>query len=74
VDKRESHKIKEAHMTDQQITFANAIKTRLDAIAETGTIKEFDALMKTGVDIAIAIERIDPEFVATEFIKIFDTH
>jgi hypothetical protein len=60
-------------MTKQQISIANVIKTRLDAIAETGTIEEFDEVMKTGIDIAIAIEQIDSEFTATEFIKIFDT-
>ena len=56
-------------MNAQYKTIAQTIKTRLDAIAETGTIEQFDEVSKTGVDIAIAIEKTDPNFNTIEFIK-----
>ena len=55
-------------MTELQKAIANSIKLRLDALAETGTIQEINAVINTAVDMAIAIEKLDPKFNTHEFL------
>ena len=61
-------RVKYHKMNDLQKAIANAFKLQIDALAETATISEVDAVINTAVNVAIAIEKHDSTFDAKEFL------